>query len=266
MTYAALKAALRDAGVENFDGEARILLEEFASASAADLLSGKDFADPRLADALARRRAREPLQYILGKWTFYEEEYRVSPACLIPRADTELLVETLIRRLPRGARFLDLCTGSGCIAISTAKHRPDTTALAADLSDAALALADENAAQNGVSTVAFCKIDVTALSPLAERFDCIVSNPPYIRTDSLRALAPELSFEPRTALDGGDDGLLFYRAILENFAANRKDGGFFLFEFGFDQKDGAAALAERHGLSFTPLCDLGGNFRAAIMA
>ena len=266
MTYAALKAALQRAGVENADGEARILLKEFASASDAELLSGKGFSDPRLTDALARRQAHEPLQYILGRWAFYEEEYCVSPACLIPRADTELLVETLLRRLPRGARFLDLCTGSGCIAISTAKHRPDTTALAADLSDGALALARENAEANGVFTVGFRKIDVTIPSPLDERFDCIVSNPPYIRTDALGALAPELAFEPRMALDGGDDGLCFYRAILENFAANRKDGGFFLFEFGFDQQDGAAALAERLGLSFEPLFDLGGNFRAAVMA
>lgn len=266
MTYAALKAALRDAGVENFEGEARILLEEFVCASPADLCSGRDFSDARLADALARRQAHEPLQYILGKWAFYKEEYRVSPDCLIPRADTELLVETLLRRLPRGARFLDLCTGSGCIAISTAKHRPDVTALAADLSDGALALASENAAANRVSSVGFCKLDVTLPSPLDEQFDCIVANPPYIRTDALGALAPELAFEPRMALDGGEDGLHFYRAILENFAANRKDGGFFLFEFGFDQRSDAAALAARHGLSFEPLFDLGGNFRAAVMA
>lgn len=266
MTYAALKSALKSAGVENFEGEARILLEELASATPADLCSGKDFTDARLVDALARRQAREPLQYILGKWAFYKEEYRVSPDCLIPRADTELLVDTLLRRLPRGARFLDLCTGSGCIAISTAKHRPDVTALAADLSDGALALANENAAANKVSSVDFYKLDVTSPSPLNERFDCIVSNPPYIRTDALGALAPELAFEPHMALDGGEDGLCFYRAILENFAANRKDGGFFLFEFGFDQQNGAAALAARHGLSFEPLFDLGGKFRAAVMA
>lgn len=266
MTFTELKAALKAAGVENFDGEARILLEEFASASAADLSFDKDFSDARLTDAVRRRQAHEPLQYIIGKWSFYNEEYSVSPDCLIPRADTELLVETLIRRLPRGARLLDLCTGSGCIAVSTAKHRPDITVLAADLSDGALAIARENAAANGVSSVEFCKFDATLPSPLDEQFDCIVSNPPYIRTDALDALAPELAFEPRMALDGGEDGLRFYRAILENFAANRKDGGFFLFEFGFDQQADAAALAARYGLSFEPMLDLGGNFRAAVMA
>lgn len=109
------------------------------------------------------------------------------------------------------------------------------------------------------------QLDVTAPSPLNERFDCIVSNPPYIRTAVLASLAPELAYEPRIALDGGADGLLFYRAILTNFAKDLKADGAFLFEFGYDQQADAAALAAAHGLSFTPLFDLGGNFRAAHM-
>ena len=123
MTYAALRAALAAAGVENSAGEARILLTSLCGINAADL-PFCDFADTsgRLADAVARRTRHEPLQYILGKWPFYKEEYFVSPDCLIPRADTELLVETLVSTLPRSARLLDLCTGSGCIAISTAKN------------------------------------------------------------------------------------------------------------------------------------------------
>ena len=266
MTYAALKAALAAAGVENSAGEARILLTSLCGAAAADL-PFCDFADAdgRLADAVARRARHEPLQYILGKWPFYKEEYFVSPDCLIPRADTELLVETLVAALPRGARLLDLCTGSGCIAISTAKNRPDITALAADLSDGALRLATRNAAANGVTTVDFAKLDVTAPSPLDERFDCIVANPPYIRADVVPTLAPELACEPKMALDGGADGLDFYRAILTNFAENLKRGGAFLFEFGYDQAADAKTLAAAHGLDFAPLSDLGGRFRAARM-
>ena len=266
MTFAALKAALADAGVENAAGEARILLTSLCGANAADL-PFCDFADAdgRLCDAVARRARHEPLQYILGRWPFYREEYFVSPDCLIPRADTELLVETLAADLPRDARLLDLCTGSGCIAISTAKNRPDITVLAADLSAGALRMAAKNAAANGVSTVSFAQLDVTAPSPLAERFDCIVSNPPYIRTDVVPTLAPELSHEPRMALDGGADGLDFYRAILTNYTQNLADGGVFLFEFGYDQEKDAAALAAAHGLGFAPLFDLGGRFRAARM-
>ena len=266
MTYAALRAALAAAGVENSAGEARILLTSLCGINAADL-PFCDFADAggRLADAVARRTRHEPLQYILGKWPFYKEEYFVSPDCLIPRADTELLVETLVSTLPRSARLLDLCTGSGCIAISTAKNRPDITALAADLSDGALRLATRNAAANGVTTVDFAKLDVTAPSPLDERFDCIVANPPYIRADVVPTLAPELAYEPKMALDGGADGLDFYRAILTNFAENLKRSGTFLFEFGYDQAADAEALAAAHGLDCTPLSDLGGRFRAARM-
>ena len=266
MTYAALKAALAAAGVENSAGEARILLTELCGIAAADLpFCNIADADGRLDDAVARRARHEPLQYILGKWHFYKEEYFVSPDCLIPRADTELLVETLVADLPRGARLLDLCTGSGCIAISTAKNRPDITALAADLSDGALRLATRNAAANGVTAVDFAKLDVTAPSPLDERFDCIVANPPYIRADVVPTLAPELAYEPKMALDVGADGMDFYRAILTNYAQNLADGGAFLFEFGYNQEKDAAALAAAHRLGFAPLFDLGGRFRAAHM-
>lgn len=265
MTYAALKRALAAVGVENAAGEARLLLLQLCGADDADL-PFCDYADRsgHLADAVARRGRHEPLQYILGKWQFYKEEYFVSPDCLIPRADTELLVDALIATLPRGAHLLDLCTGSGCIAISAKKNRPDLVVCGADLSADALALARQNAVTNGVKAE-FFNLDVTAPSPLCEHFDCIVANPPYIRTAVLASLAPELAYEPRIALNGGEDGLLFYRAILTNFAKNLKVGGAFLFEFGYDQQADAAALAAAHNLAFAPLFDLGGNFRAAHM-
>lgn len=123
MTLNEIKAALRAAGIDNFSGEAHILIKEFFKTDAPD--PNADFDCPALKDAVRRRTAREPLQYILGKWGFYKEEYFVTPDCLIPRTDTEILVETLICRAARGDRFLDLCTGSGCIAISLARARPD---------------------------------------------------------------------------------------------------------------------------------------------
>lgn len=250
MTLSEIKDALRVAGIENYDGEAYILKEEFCG--------------EELEKALARRINREPLQYIIGKWPFFREEYFVSPACLIPRSDTEILVEYLVKNLPSGAHFLDLCTGSGCIAISTAKNRPDTCGKACDISADALEMARKNAAHNGVSTVEFFHADVTKPSVLDEKFDCIVSNPPYIQTDVVDTLEAELMHEPRIALDGGADGMDFYRAIVENFGDDLKSDGFFAFEMGYDQRDAAANLAEKYGFSFEEIYDYGGNFRVAV--
>ncbi|MBQ8837645.1 MAG: peptide chain release factor N(5)-glutamine methyltransferase [Clostridia bacterium] len=251
MTVSEIKNALRGAGIENFDGEAYILNEEFCG--------------EELEKAVARRIKREPLQYIIGKWEFFREEYFVSPACLIPRSDTEILVEWLVKNLPENANFLDLCTGSGCIAVSTAKNRPDTRGKACDISTDALEIAKKNAAHNGVSTVEFFRADVTKSSPLDERFDCIVSNPPYIRTNVVDTLETELSYEPRIALDGGEDGMDFYHAIVENFEKNLAPHGVFAFEMGYDQKSDAAALAQKHGFKFTAINDYGGNFRVAVL-
>ena len=134
MTYQELEAALKAAGIENYRGEARILAEEFSGEA--------------LAGAVQRRINREPLQYIIGRWEFFREEYFLSPDCLIPRSDTEVLVEWLVKNLPQGARFFDMCTGSGCIAISLAKNRPDTSGIACDISRGALEMAKKNSAHN----------------------------------------------------------------------------------------------------------------------
>ncbi len=251
MTINEIKTMLAAAGIENCDGEARILCEEF---------SGKE-----LENAVSRRIKHEPLQYIIGRWFFYREEYFVSPDCLIPRSDTEVLVDHLVKNLPQSASFLDLCTGSGCIAISLAKNRPDTSGKAADISEKALAIAEKNARHNGVTTVEFFKTDVKNAPDTDEKFDCIVSNPPYIASHVVDTLEEELSHEPRIALDGGGDGMDFYRAIVKNFKPLLNKNGFFAFEFGYDQKDAATALANEHGFDFTAIYDYGGNFRAAIL-
>jgi len=234
-----------------------------------DLLSKRDeallrnkFPDPRdYEQAVRRLENREPLAYVLGEWYFYDEVYRVSPACLVPRPDTEHLVEELIRRLPEGAVFADLCTGSGCIAISTLAHRPDCRAVAVDLSKDALALAKENASLNGVADrVEFRHADVLAGATLGDtRFDAVVSNPPYIVTAVIDTLEPEVLREPRMALDGGEDGLRFYRAILSDYRRNVADGGFFLLEIGYDQGDALRSLCPCEIKK-----DYGGNDRVAL--
>ena len=270
MTYQKLCQLLREGGVTDAENEASILAERLCDVSRARLIADPccPLSHPTLADAVTRRISGEPLQYILGEWDFYGETYRVTPDCLIPRPDTEILVERAIKLLPRGARFADLCTGSGCIAISTLAHRPDCTAHAVDLFPKTVALARENAERNGVEdrlTLSVADVlDPATLageSPLA----AILSNPPYIRTAVIDTLARELFREPRAALDGGEDGLIFYRTIVKNFSSRLTDSGFFLFEIGYDQEEDIKQIASQNGFLCTVEKDLGGNPRVALL-
>ena len=174
------------------------------------------------ADAERRLREHEPLAYILGDTVFFRETYRVTPDVLIPRPDTERLVEKIIKKLPADGHLLDLCTGSGCVAISSIKNgKPGCRAVAVDLSEAALVIAKENAVQNVVSDrIEFLREDVfhPSLDTLL-RFDVIASNPPYVKSAVVDTLEPECQREPRIAFDGGENGMDFYRAILQNYAS-----------------------------------------------
>ena len=224
--------------------------------------------DPRLFSAIERRSKREPLQYIIGEVGFYRESYFVSPDCLIPRSDTEILVDYAVKNLPSGARFADLCTGSGCVAISTLCHRPDCSAVAVDLFPKTAALAQKNAEDNGVAHRLAVRVD-NVLDPrcLADetRLDAILSNPPYIPAQVVDTLEPELFCEPRAALDGGEDGMLFYRAILDNFASRLAPHGLILFEIGYDQEEDITSLAASRGFSCEVKRDLAGLPRVAIL-
>lgn len=264
MTLHELTEALREGGIDNAAGEARELFLHFGGFPPAALV-GQDpsLCDPRLSDALTRRLAHEPLQYILGECAFFRETYDVSPDCLIPRADTELLVEQAIALLPRDGCFADLCTGSGCIAVSVLANRTDLRAHAYDISENALSLAERNALRNGVGDrVAFHASDLLR-EGITGTFDALLSNPPYIRTGIIDSLAPELAYEPRLALDGGEDGMMFYRAILNSCLGNLTPRGVILFEIGYDQAEAITALSRAYGLQADVLRDLGGNPRVA---
>lgn len=229
------------------------------------------FSSPELLSAVERRAGRFPLQYLLGEWAFYRQTYRVAPGCLIPRSDTEILVEEAIRKLPKGAFFADLCTGSGCIAISILCERKDTTAIAVDLSEDALQIAAENAERNGVrDRLILKKADLITVKP--EEWgselpmpDAIFSNPPYIRTGDLVDLSPEVGAEPRMALDGGEDGLIFYRRLFPIAQEWLQPEGFCLFEIGYDQAKDIQALARNRFASCRILRDFGGNDRVAVL-
>lgn len=271
MTYRQICDRLREAGIESAGWDAALLIEHFVGvdASCVPLDPDREYSSPSLCEAVEKRAARAPLQYIIGEWQFYRQTYEVSEDCLIPRADTEILVEEAIRRLPEGAVFADLCTGSGCIAVSVLAERADTTAVAVEKFPRTLRLAERNARRNGVAE-RFCPICADILQdgflPTDARFDAILSNPPYIRRDALDALAPELFAEPRAALDGGEDGLLFYRRILRACGRYLKKDGFLLLEIGYDQADAIRELAAAEGYSScTILRDLGGCDRVAIL-
>lgn len=269
MTYRELCGRLSAGGVEAAEFEAECLMEDLCGADRFALLSepDRDYPSQALESALARRLDREPLQYILGTWSFYRGTFRVSPDCLIPRADTEVLVEEAIRRLPHGAYFADFCTGSGCIGIATLAERPDTCAIGVDLSQGALDIAAENAVRNGVSDrFRLLRADLLTAAPeTLGRFDAILSNPPYIRSEVVDTLSAEVRHEPRMALDGGADGLVFYRALLRFAGACLTDGGFCLFEIGYDQGEAIRSLAAARGFACEVKRDLGGRDRVAIL-
>ena len=268
MTYRMLCDRLRAVGIESAEWDARLLAEHFCGVNADLLTVDPDrelSASEALEAAIAKRASRYPLQYILGEWEFYRQTYEVTPDCLIPRSDTEILVEEAIKHLPPAARFADLCTGSGCIAISVLAERPDTSAIALDKYERTLALATRNAERNGVRA-RFTPLlaDLLHLDPAAitERFDAVLCNPPYIPTSALASLEPELDAEPRAALDGGESGLIFYDTLLKNAASWLKPDGFFLFEIGFDQAQALRELGTRYGFDgYRLLRDYGGNDR-----
>lgn len=270
MTYRDLCRLLSENGIDCAEHEAALLAEHFCGLSRAALMTdpNRELDGEALPSAIRRRCEREPLAYILGEWGFFGETYTVSPACLIPRPETELLVERAIGKLKKNARFADLCTGSGCIAISTLCHRPDCTAVAVDLFPETAKLAKHNARRNGVDDRLSIRVaDVLSPDCLGDEppFDAVFSNPPYIRSDVVGTLEPELFREPRAALDGGDDGLIFYRTIIRNFAPRLNADGFMLFEIGYDQEEAIQAIAAENGFGCTVERDLSGNPRLAVL-
>ncbi len=270
MTYNEICMALASAEIENNRGEATILICHFCGLNQAELLTRRDedFDSYELAEAVIKRCSHYPLQYILGFWDFWHETYRVTEDTLIPRADTEKLVELAVRLLPENARFIDLCTGSGCIAVSTLASRQDCRAVAVDLFENTLEVARENAEHNGVGErLGFIARDVLNPEFMEElgKFECILSNPPYIETEKIDLLAEELTFEPHAALDGGDDGLGFYRTIISEYGKYLTADGFMLLEIGCDQAKAVSAISHANGFRCEVYKDFGGNDRVAYL-
>ena len=219
-------------------------------------ISLNDRQQAALRSAVSRRREGYPLQYILGEWSFMGLMFYTDPCALIPRGDTEFLAETAVKiiREKNGQTALDLCAGTGCIGISLAKLTGISVTLT-DIDPDCCELIRTNAARNGVS-VSVCRGDMFQAVPEG-KYDLIVSNPPYIPSDTIPLLERELSYEPLLALDGGEDGLDFYRVIADQYRDRLNPGGTLLMEIGYDQAESVPKLFHKGRV----LTDYGGNPR-----
>ncbi len=268
MTYREIyeegKGALAAAGIEEAELDARLLLEFVCGTDRNTLLVHGD--RPVTAEeASAYRRLTEkrvkriPLQHLTGTQDFMGLEFEVNEHVLIPRQDTEILVEEALQELHDGMHVLDMCTGSGCILISLLRYSNDCTGVGADISEEALRVAEKNAKrllikketgeieQAGDGCPAMF-VQSNLFEKVEGQFDMIVSNPPYICTDVIETLMPEVrEHEPRQALDGSADGLKFYRRIIEDSVRYLKKGGMLFFEIGYDQGEAVKTLMEQAG-------------------
>ena len=267
MTKSQLIERLKQIGSEEPQSEAKIILHELFGASNSEMLLSpeRDYVSAELDSLLERRAEREPLQYILGYAYFCDEKYYLNRDTLIPRSDTEMLVTVAVRLLKFRGRFADLCTGSGCVAISTLARRPDMTAVAVDISEGAVEMARKNALENGVADKLEIICDDIRNIPLEGEFDAILSNPPYIKSAVVDTLSPEVAHEPRIALDGGEDGMDYYRLIIKKYERHLAAGGFFAFEIGYDQKEDISRLSEELGMSCEIAVDYSCNPRVAVL-
>ncbi len=237
------------------DFEAAQMLEAVFDATRTDLLLGRRVAPSdgqrkELERLLSGRLERKPLQYLLGKWSFYGREFFVGEGVLIPRPDTEILAQQVLEgiREKHSPRVLELCGGSGCLAITIALERPDAEVWCVEKSEEAYAYLARNneALQAGVKTVLGDALDTECVSG---SFDCILANPPYLTAQDMAELEPELSYEPVMALYGDADGLYFYREISRLWTERLDRGGLFAYEIGMGQEEKVGAIMRQFGLN-----------------
>ena len=259
-----------DAGITSARLEAQLLLAHVLGCSRTQLYMGFDrpLAEPELAGyrgLIKRRLGGESVAYLVGEQEFWGLPFHVDPSVLVPRPDTETVIEvsrTLVTDRAAACRVLDLCTGSGAIAVSLAKELPSARVVATELSPEAVVIARRNVDRNGMAD----RVEIRAgdlFAPVAgETFDLIVSNPPYIASGVIATLAAEVKGEPRLALDGGPDGLVFYDRICAAAPAHLVPGGALVLEHGFDQAEAVRARMVAAGFTGVTLVhDLGKNPR-----
>jgi len=268
---ATVASALADAAQRLDASEARLLLAHALGASRAQLVAHPErtlagAVPDRFAALVARRAAGEPIAYLVGEREFWSLALHVTPAVLIPRPETEALIERALERLPRSeaCSVLELGTGSGAIAIALARERPQARIVATDISEEALAVARDNAARHGVD-IAFVRGDWLDAVGAGRRFDLVVSNPPYVCTRDPHLGRGDLRFEPRVALDGGDDGLDCIRRIVREAREHLSPGGWLALEHGHDQAPACREILVAAGYGAVESCvDLAGLPRVCV--
>ncbi|PKK84222.1 MAG: peptide chain release factor N(5)-glutamine methyltransferase [candidate division Zixibacteria bacterium HGW-Zixibacteria-1] len=269
---------LRDVGIDAAATEVEIILEYLLEVERiAIYLHGWKLIDTaalkKFHKIIEKRATRYPLQYILGEAYFYGRRFLVNPDVMIPTPETETLCELAINYINNekieAPQILDLCTGSGVIAVTIASELPDTWVTASDISQAALAMARKNAAMNGVeSIIRFIKSDMFDSIRSDERFDLILSNPPYIRDDEYDTLQPEVLVDPKIALVAGVEGLDLIKKLLDTAPAYLNPNGRIMFEMSYDQTDKIIRLTEndKRYRSFTIIKDLNDIDRVVILS
>lgn len=250
--YFSARTALRRCGIEAYNLEARLIVAHAAGKSSAELMRDLHLyttseVESKVREYIERRIAGEPVAYITGSWEFYGLPMIVTPDVLIPRMDTEVLVNTakeLLTGYKMDAKVLDLCCGSGCITCAVGHEMPATKLVAVDISPSALEICRKNIALNRLSARAICmQADALSSPPMSiGQFDMIISNPPYIATAEIDTLDSSVrDHEPLWALDGGEDGLRFYKSIIKHWRTTLRPYGMLLFEVGEGQ---AGAVSE----------------------
>lgn len=250
--YFSARTALRRCGIEAYNLEARLIVAHAAGKSSAELMRDLHLyttseVESKVREYIERRIAGEPVAYITGSWEFYGLPMIVTPDVLIPRIDTEVLVNTakeLLTGYKMDAKVLDLCCGSGCITCAVGHEMPATKLVAVDISPSALEICRKNIALNRLSARAICmQADALSSPPMSiGQFDMIISNPPYIATAEIDTLDSSVKdHEPLWALDGGEDGLRFYKSIIKHWKTTLRPYGMLLFEVGEGQ---AVAVSE----------------------
>lgn len=250
--YGLFVDTLNKSGFAEAESDSRLIFEYIAGIDRVKLtLEGDRELEPgieeKLKAALAKRLTHMPVQYITGYQNFMGLEFMVSKDVLIPRMDTETLVEEVLRLGLSNVRVLDICTGSGCILLSILKYVYGSSGVGVDISDGALGVAKANSEALGIDAT-FIKSDMFENIPKDEHFDIVVSNPPYIRSDVIGTLMSEVKdYEPLLALDGSEDGLKFYRIIADRAPEYLNNGGMLFLEIGYDQGAEVSALLSAAG-------------------
>ena len=268
--YNKTKKELEAAGIEDYVFEAKQIIKHITGFSNSEILMNytnrlTEFQSNNLTAIIKQRAIRYPLQYIFGEWAFYGREFYVGPGVLVPRADTETLVEVCLKYLKNSESpaVLDLCAGSGCIGITLALEKADAAVTLVEKFPEAARYAERNIKRHGTDNVTLICGDVLNGAANDKEYELIVSNPPYVPKNEMETVSPEVHYEPETALFGGEDGLDFYRAVITEYKKALKAGGMLAFEVGAGEAAAVEALLEDAGLKeINTEKDLGGICRA----